>query len=629
MTWRPDRPAAAALIGAAAVGLLAWPYAVITPSSGLDASFIAGLHLAGGRGLDVGTEIVSTYGPLGFLAFPQPVYGLTSVLALLHTAAIYFALVWILVHRSATVVPLWAALPLSFIGAQAIRWLGVPEAALALAVIVALLLLERRAAGIPLPGRALGAVAAGVAVLGLGKLNTGAVIVAISVIAVGFIGPRRQLLIYLGLLAAFGSAAWLGAGQGLANVAPFIATSASTILGFNAAMGVDADPAAYWQVAAAGVAIAALAYARVDAVSAWPVRLRVALVAVVVLALFVTFKASFVRWHSGFIFATLVILSIATLSPRVTRRAGLLGVACVLIAFLAATRQTAWAFLDPTPRYALAQLATLFANAETAAGNRQALAADYAVDESILHRIGRASVHIGPLESGVALAHDGLAWRPLPVYQDYIVYSPTLDDVNRATLADEGAAPQFILRGPPAAIDSRYPWFEGPATMRAMLCRYREVELAGEWQLLERGADRCEEPRLLSRVAAEVGVAVPVPELEDGDAMLFVRINGLEPTVLDAASSFLFKAHEWYITRNESDRFRLAAPTAGQGLVMAVGPSLAYTDRFGLGAAWDSVSLAPGPYSSGAGGPLEFEFWTVNAAAVATLPPPGRVRPPT
>jgi hypothetical protein len=614
---RLDPRTAGTILAAGAVGLLTWPVGVPTPVPGLDPSFIAGLHMAGARGMDVGVEIVSTYGPLGFLSFPQPVYGLTSAFALLHAAAIHFALVWILVHRSAAVLPLWGAVPLAYAGAQTIRWLGVPEMALALTGIVAILAFERASAGHAIPRWALVVAAFCVAVLGLGKLNTGVAIVGITAITVAAIGGGRQLVIYIGFLAAFAAALWLAAGQGLANVLPFITTSAAVIGGFNSAMGLDQDQSAYWMVAAAGLASAALVYARLEPVAAWPRRIQVAVAVVVALVLFVTFKASFVRWHTAFIFATLALVSIATLTPRVSRRTGLLAVAAALIPFLGATRLDAWAFLDPTPGQAFAQRHTLLANADTARQIQQSLAASYAVDESILDRIRGQSVHIGPLETAVAFAYPDVDWTPLPVSQDYEIYTPVLDDLNRDTAMDPDAAPRFMLRGSPVAIDGRYPWFEGPATMRAMLCRYREVEVAGPWQLLESGPNRCAEPELLSSVTAELGEAIAVPQMSDDDAMIFVRIGGLEPTIAEAAWSAAFKAHEWYITRNRADRYRLVSPTAGQGLVVAVGDSLAYSEGFGFGSPWRSLSVAPGPRSLVAATEVHMEFWGVRLDGAA------------
>jgi hypothetical protein len=475
--------------------------------------------------------------------------------------------------------------------------------------------IERAATGHSIPAWTLGVAAFAVAVFGLGKLNTGVVIVAISVGTVAAVCGRRQLLVFVGLLAACSAALWLAAGQGLSNILPFIATSAETIAGFNSAMGIDQDRAVYWLVAAAAVVTAALAYSRFEAVAPWPPRLRIVVAAVLALVLFITFKASFVRWHVSFIFGTLLILSVATLTPRVSRRTGLLAVACALVAFLGATRLDAWSFLEPTPGNAIAQRLTLRANHLVAEQGRRDLARLYAVDASILSRLSGESVHIGPLEAGIAFAHPDLDWTPLPAYQDYAVYTSGLDDLNRDVLLDPQAAPRFMLRSQPMTIDGRYPWFEGPATMRATQCHYAEVDVAGPWQLLERGADRCAAPRLLSTVSAEPGVSVAVPRMEDGDAMLFVRIKGLDASIADAAWSFAFKAHEWYITRNETDRYRLVAPTAAQGLIMDVGPDLAYSDDFGIGPAWRSIMVAPGPRSSVQITSIELEFWAVRSAS--------------
>jgi hypothetical protein len=225
-----------------------------------------------------------------------------------------------------------------------------------------------------------------------------------------------------------------------------------------------------------------------------------------------------------------------------------------------------------------------------------------------------ATVHVGALESAVAFAHPELVWAPLPVFQDYMAYTTSLDDLNRRRLTGTDA-PEFILRRVPAAIDGRNPWFEAPSTTQAMLCRYREVEVTDPWQLLERDVDRCGDPVLLSRTVTEPGAPVDVPPLPDGDAMLFVRVIGLDPGIGEAVSSFLFKADEWYITRDDTDPFRLVTPTAGQGLVMAVGDAIAHSGPFAFGEPWQTVSVAPGPRSSVSDVELQLEFWAVPSLA--------------
>ena len=605
------------ILGTAAITVLAWPLLEVPPATGLDASFQAGLEMAGAAGLDAGTQIVSTYGPLAFLSFVQPVYGPTSALAVLHAIAIVVALVGIMVFRGAAAFPLPVALLIAYLGAQAIKWLGVPEMSLALVAIVALLALERVGDGRAIPTWALLAAGVAVTILGFGKLNTGVAILGVAAVTVAAIGGWRRLLVFGGAALASAVVVWVLTGQGISNVIPFITSSIAMIVGYNSAMGADGDPSLHWMFGAAAIGIAAVATAASEPTRAWPMRLRIGAVLVAVIVAVITLKGSFVRWHYQFIFATLVILAVALVAPRIPRRTALLAIGVTLVALLAAVRYDVVTYLDPTPRAAVAQLRTLFDNQAAATETRDALAGGHAVSTSMLERMRGASVHIGPLETSVAFAYPDLVWRPLPVFQDYMAYTPLLDDLNRDFLEGE-EGPQYILRRAPVAIDGRYPWFEGPATIRAMLCRYREVEIGDPWQVLERDVDRCGEPRLLSRAEARPGSVVDVPPLPDGDAMLFVRIAGLQPSLADAAWSFVFKGDEWYVTRDGADRFRLVPGTTEQGLVMALADDLAYSEAYGVGNPWRTIKVTPGLRSEVGAVELEMEFWTVPMEAEAT-----------
>lgn len=605
------RVGTALLVSAIAVVTLPIPY--IQPSPGLDFSFIAALHAAADRGLDVGADIVSTYGPLGFLSFPQWIFGPTSILALIYTIALWFTLVALLLHRSRQALPLWAAIVVTYVGAQAAKWLGVPEMAVALVTIICFILLERAVAGRALPTWAVVAAALGVAVLALGKLNTAPFLVASLGITVMAIGGRRQAAVFSSAFVVLVIALWFLAGQGLGNLLPFIETSAAMILGFNDAMGVDGDLSVHWMIAAAGLAVGAVAYVFQEQLAAWPRRYWLAAIAVGILLAFITLKASFVRWHFTFIFATLCVVAICLLSPRRSRRPAMLAIAATLIALLGATRMDAWAFLDPAPRTAIGQVATVLSNSAAAAVTRDSLAAAYALDAQILDRIRGERTHFGPLESGLAIAHPDVTWAPLPLYQDYTLYTPTLDRVNHNRLLSADG-PRYIVRGLPVAIDERNAWWEGPSTMREMVCRYHEVFAGAQWLLLERGDDLCGEPRLIDVVEARPGETVEIPALGDSEAMIFARIHGLEPSPLERVQAFLFKAHEWYATLDEEPRSRLVAATAGQGLLLAVAASADYSPPFAFGPPRRTIAVAPGLRSPVETTRIRIEFWSVPLA---------------
>lgn len=610
------------LAGAAsiAIGVASWPIPPAPTAPGLDASFVAGLHLGAERGMAVGTQLVSTYGPLGFLSFPHPVYGPTSVLAFLYTAAIHFSLVALMTSRALVVFPVWIALPLAYVGAQSIRLLGVPEMAFALLTALAILAIGRSAVGRPTPATLVALAGLMVAVTAFGKLNTAPVIIAIAAIAAVVTTGRRGLALLGASAAACAVVLWALSGQGLANVIPFIETSVAMTLGFNASMGLDQDMTAYWMVSAAVLTVAAVAGAVSAPMAMWPRRHLVAVVFIGFLAAFITVKASFVRWHFTFIFATLVILSVALVHSSVSRRAAVTATAAALIALLGATRVGMWQYLDPSPFVALQQLRSTISVNASSTETRVTLAGAYGLPDVLRDRMSAGGVHIGPLEAGVAVAYPELDWTPLPVYQDYVVYTPSLDELNRGVLLGDGA-PRWMLRQTPRAIDGRNPWFEGPASTRAMLCRYREVEVAGQWQLLERGRSRCGEERLIGEVEVAPGEAVELPDLADDDFMSFVRIRGLEPGLGGQVLAFAFKAPEWYVTLDD-DRYRLVPPTAGQGLVTAVDTELGYAQEYAFGPARRTISVAPGPNSVAGPSPIVLEFWaTASDPAGATGPP--------
>ena len=93
--------------------ITAMPLWIPTPGTGLDPSWQAAMHVAARSGLDFGSGVDFTYGPLGFLAIPSLYYVSTGVLAGLFT----------FVLRLVTVVALlWSArqslgLPLALVAA--------------------------------------------------------------------------------------------------------------------------------------------------------------------------------------------------------------------------------------------------------------------------------------------------------------------------------------------------------------------------------------------------------------------------------------------------------------------------------------------------------------------------------
>jgi hypothetical protein len=125
----PSRPLVELALGVVLIFALTFPR-LDEPNPGLDASWHAGLFVTVHEGLHFGTQIVFTYGPLGFLNFPALYYPWLSVGAWLYVAVIRLlaiaVMVWaanrILRNRLAAVVV--AAVGISAVTAPLIWELG-------------------------------------------------------------------------------------------------------------------------------------------------------------------------------------------------------------------------------------------------------------------------------------------------------------------------------------------------------------------------------------------------------------------------------------------------------------------------------------------------------------------------
>ena len=181
------------------VGVLTFPIYFGGPGAGLDASWGAGLYMAVHEGLDFGSGIVYTYGPLGFLFNPVLWYDGLATISFLFGSILWMtlaiSLVWS-VRRSL------GAIPAVLIAFVTLALLPTMEYAIAIAVIWSLAVLHPERPRFAVEGLIV-AGAAFAAVEILIKLSVGPVVLAVMGLAL--IGARagpRQLALFAGVFAA-------------------------------------------------------------------------------------------------------------------------------------------------------------------------------------------------------------------------------------------------------------------------------------------------------------------------------------------------------------------------------------------------------------------------------------------
>jgi hypothetical protein len=604
------------------IAILSWPFRT-DPGVTLDLSWEIGLHQAAAAALRFGHDVVWTYGPLGFLAFPTPFVGATSALAFLAVVLLVGGSVAILLAESRRLFPLWIAPVVALLAARALAFILPTEllqfAALALGVEV--LRREDRAGPYRIP------VAAGIlaAIAILAKLNVGVFLLAGGgAVILAVASPRlRGLSVYGATFVVASVALWLATGQQVLDLLSYARASVDVISGYSEAMANDKPGMVLAILTFAFVAALMLSMAYVDS-RAWPRDRRLALAAVMALLTYALWKHGFVRGHFSTTFVTLGFAMLVVVPRSLPRwaSAGLLGIAGA--AFLVVTQASPIAFIDP--RRSPVEFTGQAVDAllpwrweEAATDTRRRLQSSFGVPSDILADLAGHTVHIDPYQAAVATAYPIFTWHPLPVFQSYQAYTPALDELNAAALRSPDRPERILRRYDPRsfpggtfayAVDARNYWFESPAATLERLCRYREIAAGATWQVLGDTGHGCGASTPMGRVMARLGESVAVPEAPSPDSFVVVRVLGLDAGLLGRLRVLAWRAPESFVLL-DGNRFRLVPSTAAAGLVLAVPPVAQGSPPFAFGDPVRSISIQA--RQADADRQVTFEFVAISA----------------
>jgi hypothetical protein len=551
------------------------------PSVGLDVSWNGGLAMAVHDQLQWGTEIVFTYGPLGFLTGPTIWYQGSGLLNFAYHAALFVGLCMTLVWALRRLVGPLPAFAIAFL---IVTVLPVVEQSLVVAALLCMRALEGERSE-----RVLAALVVGGATFGaievLIKLSAGPVIAAFFLIAlIGLRARWWQVAAYLALLAAEMLMLWLVTGQSVGEIPEFLRNTAEIVSGFSEAMIASPDVAG-WKVTV-GTAIAVVVAIALVVASARgsyrDERARWWGVGLAALAAFTVFKEGVVRTdaaHLSLFFSTACILWIGLPWAKQRWQWMLAGVAAIVAIGWPVRPEGQVNYLDP-----VANLKQVFEQTRNVlspsrqrdllASGRSTMTSIYRLEPRTLAALRGHTVAIEPWEIGVAWAYD-LEWQPLPVFQNYSAYTSRLDRLNAEAL-ESPEGPERLLREnvalvypefPTRGIDNRFPGWDPPEQARAALCNFAVEHETERWQVLARTPDRCGPSRPLGSAEASPGEAVEVPAPGPGE-VVWARVEGVEVGGVERLLSFLGHARSRHAIVNGETSYRLVPGTAADGLML-------------------------------------------------------------
>ena len=600
---RVKRAALSTPLLGAVIAVITWPIGSLAPTYGLDPSWVAGLYMAAEKGMDAGTQIIFSYGPLGFLGLP----------ALYEIDLGRLAFVWFtLVQVAFCIALLWGARrAFGLLGGLAITAFAAAtpfdDPILVVAAVVgAAALLDDWSPRLRL-GFAVGAGAlAGMQLLS--SLRAGPTLIVMTVAVLLALPDRRHTFpAFFGSLVVAFAVLWAIAGQGIGNVDDYAVNAASVVSGYSAWM-VFLEPSRWWQTPAFVLGVVALAVLCADVVWRRDNFRRIGLVLMVAAPMFLTFKHAVVRGSPGGAGVYLaILLTIALALVPHARRSVAIGAIAVLVGLVyVGNRDTLESRLDfrAHSETFVDQLKTIAlqerAEDEQRRG-REAMQALYALTPDQIRLLHSGTVHVAGWEAGAAWAYD-LEWDPLPIFQQYTAYTERLDELNTDKLRS-GSAPDLILweNGPmvdpafaaviafPGAIDARLPAWDSPAEMIEMLCRYRVAQWDERWAILRRSQGRCGDERKLETVVVGNGETVRLPRTGSDEALI-VRVDGLDVSGIERIRTLFFRA----AIRNavlSGHPWNVVGGTAADGLILRVPRWADYPGKFALDSGATTVSF--------------------------------------
>jgi len=532
-----------------------------------DENWVLGLNMARAQGLVAGTDIVYSYGPLGWLRFPDPTAG---GLAPVFVYRFGLWLVWLasMARLAVTVRSRPKAAWLVFIfGAIVLADVSRPDSLdFAVAGLALLPFVDEKLRRLELAG-----LAVLVGLTAMVKLNDG-VVALLLLISVGALTMRRRLAEPAAICVASLIGFYLLATGRLSTLPAYLRYGWEIMSGYSASVGL-AGP--LWQAWLAVTSIAVLLIG-IPAVSRKPRALMAGLLPAAVVAFF-GFKHAMVR-HDAHVLAFGTEIGLAALFLLVCaagRDVRLVGVFQVAALLFSCYMTSAWPGMGGPVTRRLTLVAgktALWQYAHWNSTYQEIEAADRRNRDSLslvpeYHAtIGSGSVDALPWDIARVRAN-GWRWRPRPVLQSYAAYTPELDRLDAEHLAGPHGADFVLLDW--KAIDGRHPFLETPLSWRVLLDRF-EPRAAGGYPLLlaRRATGRLGTPRELGTIVAHWEEPLRLPGC---DGILMARAE-IGESVLGSARVLLYRVDPVYLdvtyASGETRRWRTVWPNLANGFIV-------------------------------------------------------------
>ncbi|WP_407341761.1 hypothetical protein [Pengzhenrongella phosphoraccumulans] len=553
------------------------------------------MNIAAGEKLRFGSSLVFTYGPWGFLNFPNSTSRLNVVLGLVFVSlavAIAFYAVFLGLCR---VFPTSGAGPLSAVVVIVVSTAGLSFSSFfvfcsgaALSIFYLRGDLEDQVNGWFLP-----TFAAISALLLQVKFSEGIALLGIVAIAMVFsksVNVRSTILSVMAFVVSF-IVAWSIAGQSLRDVVRWLADSMRIALGFSDAMSYEIEPNLLsYALAAASLAILSVAAFR--SVQGSSRRIVIGVLLIVAWSMYFAFKQGFTRHdnHELAYFALAAVLFTSVSPKRSSPR-----LAVGVLASLLVLSMSSWSVWNPiTARdswKSIAQTVLDPAYQTRTLNDAAARARDvYALPSAVVEAARGKPVAIDPWETSLVWAY-GLDWRPVPIFQTYSAYTEGLDKRNADTVESSPEDQVFIRSVQTVSIDGRNPLWESPNYILALACNFRPSAGDEKWVALTKVPDQCGRSVDSSTLHLRANEVAMVPEAESDEIVVARFVPDSEPIGLKLIQAVI-KDYSPFMVTADGIEYRLPEGLSNGPLVVGLPGGTGLTSGADLGIGYRNLAFS-------------------------------------
>ncbi len=577
---------------AIAVTITTWTDINRLATSWVDDSWRFTLTEAASRGVDFGTDIAFTYGPLVFLDGGPIHTTSTGAAALVVRFALATATALLVVRTArASGWARWIQLAAAWVFVAAVV---PPDRYSEVGVIVVCAWITRSLlveGHVPLPGLLAAAAVAGIwmsvkpsaAIILLAVAGVAALPARPGTTASGLVSGRRRwesaalhAVGRAGLVGAMAiaalAAAWSLSGQALTSLPGFLSGWLEVSGGFASGMahGIGNLLLAEIVLVATGTGLGVLAIQRVRRA---PTAANWTLLGTTSLLLFWSRQIGMARpdeAHLKDVGALIALLTVACW-PVLDRRLRPLLITIGIGMVAALSLIPVPAVLDVAPVVGsireLATELTDLGDGRMIDRSRNDIRAHYGLSQSTVDLTRGEPVHISPQDTNVAFAHPDLGFWVLPTVQHFVSYTEELEERNVAALTGP-RGPAFVLHRPRTDVEFHHAAWESPRLIQTLWCHFRPVRKDGDWSLLEARGAGCDAPEIIGEpVAVSHRVAVPA-ETRACEGLVTFRIFGAARTGLDRLALLLVRQPRPFVT-TQDESWPFIPGTAAQPHVLA------------------------------------------------------------